>query len=143
MVTQIEYSGKSGRREVGFRPEPVLILGFGKPGDAARYRRIVRLAGGHKAEQGPRGLRRCAGGRLIAVIVQLVTGAVLAPSPVGILDAGQPVGGFANAIVIMLDTSGVKRAQHRPGAVDVVHAPAAVPAAVLELGVAQIVNRPA
>ena len=40
----------------------------------------------------------------------------------------------------MIDAGGVERAQHRPGAVDVVHAPAAVPAALGKLGAAQIVD---
>ena len=40
----------------------------------------------------------------------------------------------------MIDAGGIERAQHRPGAVDVVHAPAAVPAAVGELRAAQIVD---
>src|SRR5215831_6952315 len=41
----------------------------------------------------------------------------------------------------MTDASGIEGAQDRPGAVDVIHAPAAIPASLFHLRAAQIVDR--
>src|SRR5690349_2475136 len=101
---------------------------------------MTDLARGHQAEQRPGGLRRGAGSLLITAIVELVARGVLAPAAIGILDLREPSDRLAEFRRGVIDASGVEGAQDRPGAIDVVHAPAAVPTALLELGAAQIVD---
>src|SRR5262245_63655156 len=102
---------------------------------------MIDFAGGHQAEQRPGGLRRGARRRRVAAIIELVARAVLAPAAVAVLDPGEPSPRLAKLGRGMIDAGDVERAQHRPGAVDVVHAPAAVPAALGVLGAAQVIER--
>src|SRR6516225_9787561 len=102
---------------------------------------MVNLAGRHQSEQGPGGLRSRARRFLITMVIELVARPVFSPAAVGILDLDEPSHGFAKLARALVDPGGIERAQDGPGAVDVVHAPAAVPAAVLHLGPAQIVER--
>src|SRR5438552_15746799 len=94
----------------------------------------------HQTKQGPCRLR---GGReriLEALIVESVTGGILAPAPVLILNRDQPGHGLAKPGVLMVDPSDVERAQRRPRAVIVVHHPAALPRSLLTLCPAHIGN---
>ncbi len=103
---------------------------------------MVGLAGRHQGDQRPGGLRGGAAGALVAAVFELVARRVLAPAAVGVLDRDQPVDGLADRHGGRVVPGGVQRAQCRPGAVDVIHAPAAVPAAVLLLVGEQVVDGP-
>src|SRR5215468_6250993 len=101
--------------------------------NAARDRRVIDLAGRHQPEQRPGCLR---GGRwrgLVAAVGELIARSVLAPAAVRVLDRDQPFDRAANLGRRALDAGDIERTQHGPGAVDVVGAPAAEPAAVLLL----------
>ncbi len=75
------------------------------------------------------------------MIVELVARPVFAPAAVAVLDLHQPGDRLAELGRGVVESGGIERAQHGPGAVDVVHAPAAIPAAVAELRLAQVVDR--
>src|ERR1019366_10676236 len=92
--------------------------------DAARDRGMLGLARRHQAEDGPggwagRGFFVAAGwGMPISFLV-------FAPAAVVALHGDQPVGGSTYRGVVVTEANRVQRAQHRPGAVNVVGAPAA------------------
>src|SRR4051812_13970352 len=101
---------------------------------------MVDLAGGHQAEQCPSRLRGGARSLLITAIIELVARAVFAPAAILVLNTREPVDRLADFRGTMVDAGSVKRDQHRPGAVDVVHAPAPVPASFRVLGPSQIIE---
>src|SRR5882672_7836927 len=96
------------------------------------------LACRHQSKQGPCRLRGGGGSALESLVVEPVTSGILAPAAVLVLDRQQPVGRLADRRVLMVYPCGVERTQHRPGAVDVVQPPAAVPRSLRKLGPAQI-----
>src|SRR5690349_15827896 len=61
---------------------------------------------------------------------ELVAFAAFTPAAVGVLYRHEPVDGAPDARRAEIDARGIHRAQHRPRAVDVIHAPASVPASV-------------
>src|ERR1700741_1430429 len=102
---------------------------------------MVDLAGRHQPEEGPCRLRSRTRSVLITAIVELLACSALAPSAVGILDPDEPRDRLAEFGRSLIDAGGIERTQDRPGPVDVVHAPAAVPASLLHLSTAQIIDR--
>ncbi len=98
------------------------------------------LARCHQSKQGPCRLRGGGGGTLKSPVVEPVAGGILAPAAVLVLDRNQPVHRLADRRVLVVDARGIERAQHRPGAVDVVQPPAAIPRSLRKLGPAQIVD---
>src|SRR5260221_181749 len=99
------------------------------------------LARRHQSKQGPCRLRGGGGGALESLVVEPVTGGILAPATVRVLDRQQPLDRLADRGVLLVHPCGVERAQHRPGAVDIVQPPAAVPRPLRKLGPAQICDR--
>src|SRR5215212_7799288 len=128
MVAQVEDPGEPGRRKALLGPETILRLRTRKIVDAARYGRMIGFAGRHEAEKRPSRLRGGARRRLVAGVVEAIALAAFAPAAIRVLDGNEPGGGAAHRREMRADSSGVKRAQRRPRAVDVVHAPAAEPA---------------
>src|SRR3954453_17647409 len=94
---------------------------------------MLHLARCHQREQSPRCLRGGARRFLVATIVELVARSILAPAAVLILNREEPLYRPAEHRGLMIDARRVERAQHRPGPVDVVHTPTAIPAAVRQL----------
>src|SRR6188472_1882156 len=101
---------------------------------------MSHLARRHQSKQGPCRLRGGGGSPFETLIIESVADGILAPAAIRVLDRQQPVHGLAHRGVLMIDAGGVERAQYRPGTVDVVEAPAAIPGALRELGPAQIVD---
>src|SRR5205823_1463616 len=96
------------------------------------------LARCHQTKQGPCRLRSCGGGSFVSAVVEPIASSVLAPAAVLILGREQPRRRLANHGILVIDTCGIERAQGRPGAVNVVEAPPAVPRSLGELGATQI-----
>src|SRR5258708_23710313 len=96
------------------------------------------LARGQQSKQGPCRLRGGGGGILVSPVVEPGTGGIFAPTTVLVLDRQQPVRGLAHHRVLVIDAGGIERAQGRPGAVNEVHPPAAIPRAFRKLGPAQV-----
>ena len=71
----------------------------------------------------------------------VVAAAALAPAAAGLLDRFEPVGRLAQRRVVHREVDRLEALEDLPGAVDVVHAPAAVPAAVGLLRPPEIVER--
>ena len=101
----------------------------------------VYLARCHQPKQGPCRLRGRAGGRFDGPCSRACSSTPSSPQPpsgfwieISQSTARRTIG------IRSVDPCGVQRAQHRPGSVDVVHAPAAVPGAVGHLGAAQIID---
>src|SRR4029077_8384103 len=130
VITQIEHTGEARGGISLLFPQAVIALIFGEIRDAASNSRMLHLACRHQTEKRPCGLRGRARRLLVAAIVQLVARSVLAPAAVLILDRSEPLYRPAKHRRLSVHARGVERAQHRPGAVDVIHAPTAVPAPV-------------
>src|SRR5579872_3888875 len=101
---------------------------------------MVNLARRHQRQQRPRGLRRGARLALAARPVAPIRGTVFAPAAVGALLADEPCDRTPDHRIVTRDTGNVERAQYRPGAVDVIGAPAAEPRAVGQLRAPQIIE---
>src|SRR5450631_4285341 len=95
------------------------------------------LARRHQPKQGPCRLRCGGGGSRKSPVVEPVTGGILAPAAILILDRQQPVHRSPDRRVPVVDAAGIERAQYRPGTVNVVKTPAAIPGSLGELGPAQ------
>src|SRR5260370_30472576 len=98
------------------------------------------LARGHQSKQSPCRLRGGGWGTLQSLKIESIADGILAPAPVLVLDGYQPVHGLAHHRVLVAHPGGIERAQHRPGAIDVVHSPAAIPRPFRKLGPAQVSN---
>ena len=85
VITQIEHAREPRRSELRFAPQSIGFLTAQQIINPFDDRRVLPLSGGHESEQCPGGLRGGAWCRLMAVIVELVAIARLAPSAVGVL----------------------------------------------------------
>src|SRR5262249_36495896 len=133
VIAQVEHAREARRRVVRLAPEAVVALRAGQIVDPALDRGMVDLPRRHQAEHGPSRLRRRARRSLVAAVIELIARAILAPAAVAILDPDEPRYGPADFGRGMVDASGIQRAQNRPGAIDVIHAPAAIPASLFHL----------
>src|SRR4051812_15754829 len=91
-----------------------------------------RVAGGEQAEHGPRCLRGSAITRSLQIRV-VIRAEGFTPTVVRVLHHAQPLGGLLDHGLILVDAYRIEPAQHLHGAVDVIHAPAAEPGAILLL----------
>src|ERR1700730_16347978 len=138
MIAQKKDPGKTGRGKTLFLPKSILPLGPRKIAYPECDRCVIYHTGGHQPKQCPSRLRRRAGRRTVASIIHRVTLAPFAPAAVRVLDAFKPGDGLLHLGTARIALDGIKRAKHRPGSVDVVHPPAAEPAAILLLGPKEI-----
>src|SRR5271165_342051 len=99
---------------------------------------MIDLPRRHQSEQSPGRLRRRARRLLIAAVIELVARAILAPAAVRVLYPQEPSDRLAEFGGGVVETDGIERAQDGPGAVDVIHAPAAEPAPIRHLRAAQV-----
>ena len=81
---------------------------------------------GAEAHDGPCGLGGGAGPFALEHRV-VVAGAGLAPAAVLVLAALEPLAGADEPVLLHVHADGAQAAQHLPGAVDVIDAPAAIP----------------
>ena len=98
---------------------------------------MIGAAAGHQRQQGPGGLRGRAFGEGAGGGVG-VGFLVLAPAAVGALDGDEPVAGAGDGGIFRGDSGGVQGAEHGPGAINVIGAPAAEPGTVFFLVALQI-----
>src|SRR5439155_726262 len=107
--------------------------------DAPLDGRARRLPGGEEAQQRPRRLarQRLADPGQLGLRVAL---ARLAPAAVRVLAPEEPAHRPLHVLVARVDADGAQPAQHRPRAVDVIDAPAAVPRPVVALRAADEVD---
>src|SRR6266849_3360683 len=140
VVLQVEDPGEARSIPEGVLPRAVVALRPQKIIDAALDRRAARTAGREEAQQRPRGLTRnrlAHAGKLVVVVAL----AGLAPPAVPVLVALEPSDRALDVLVTRIHADGGEPAQHRPRAIDVVHAPAAVPRSVVSLRVAEEIDR--
>ena len=95
------------------------------------------LAGRHQRNQGPGSLRGSAVRRLAARPFRPIAFAGFAPAAIGPLVRQQPGDRAADLRRFRIDPDRIERGQHRPGAINVIGAPAAEPAAIRLLLAAQ------
>src|SRR3989475_4138214 len=140
VVFQIEDAREARAVPERVLPRAVGLLSPQEVVDAAGDGRSARAAGGEESEQGPGGLawRRLAGAGERVVVVAL---AGLSPAAVLVLVALQPTDRAVDVFVTGVLADGGETAQHRPRAVDVVHAPAPVPRTVVALLVTEELDR--
>src|SRR5580765_8500206 len=140
MVLQVEDPREACPVPERVLPRAVVTLRSQEIVHTALDSRAARSAGREKAQEGPRGLTRnrlAHAGELVVVVAL----AGLAPAPVAILMALEPADRPLDVFVARIHADGGEPAQHRPRAVDVVHAPPAVPRAVVSLSMAQEIDR--
>src|SRR5262245_27880385 len=140
MVLQVEDTRKARPVPESVFPRAVVTLRPQEIVDTPLDGRAPRAAGGEEAEERPRGLARDRFAHAGELVV-LVALAGLAPPAVAVLMALEPAHRALHVLVTRIDADGGQPAQHRPRAVNVVHAPAAVPRPVVSLGVAQEIDR--
>src|SRR5262245_51155424 len=97
--------------------------------DTAGNRLGLDLAGRHQPENGP-GRLRSGGHRGGVALARPVGCASLAPPAIGTLPGDQPVDGPSDPWRLHVLAGGIEGAQGRPGAIDIIGAPAAEPRAV-------------
>src|ERR1035437_7375694 len=128
MVVQVENTREAGACGQFLVPTSVAALGFKQILDAVLYAEAGRVAARDQPQNGPSGLRRRAGpGGEDALVVAL---AAFAPSAVGVLDGAQPLAGAQDVRFAIVLPRRRESAQGEAGAVNVGHAPTAVPTAV-------------
>src|SRR5436309_4535591 len=140
MVLQVEDPRKARSVPERVFPRPVLALRPQQIIDAALDGRATRATRGKETKERPRGLTRnrlAHAGELVVVVAL----AGLAPAAVAVLMALEPAHRALDVLVPGVHADRREPAQHRPRAVDVVHAPAAVPRPVVSLRVAQEIDR--
>src|SRR5271156_2657540 len=133
VVAQIQHPWETRRGVTIFVPEAVLRLGSDQKPDPARDARTLDFARRHQSQQRPRGLRGRARGGFVSLIIQFVARPLLAPTPVRILDGGEPTGRLSHFWGLAIEPCDTQAAERRPSPIDVVHAPSAVPASVRAL----------
>src|SRR5258708_38735202 len=100
--------------------------------DTSTNARPIRVIERAKAHDGPRGLGSGTGS--LPFENRIVIGITsLAPASVLVLDAFKPVARFEQPRLIHINVEGTQPAQHLPGAIDVINAPAPVPRSVFLL----------
>src|SRR6185436_15474097 len=140
VVLEIEDARKAGAVPQGIGPRPLLALRVEKVLDAALHRGPLGAPGGEEPQQRPRGLAR--DGLAAARPRRVLVGSQrLAPAAVGVLPRFQPGHRAAHVLLRAVLADGADAAEHRPGAVDVVGAPAPVPRPVRVLVASQIPER--
>src|SRR6266545_6655270 len=128
VILEIENLRKTGTGELVFVPVTIELLRRQQVLDAGLHFAARGLAGGDQAEEGPRGLR---GGRRSDPRQRrvVVTAARLAPAAARLLRLLEPGDRPPHQRPAHVVVSRLQSAQHLPGAVEVVYAPAADPAA--------------
>src|SRR5207247_1777311 len=130
VVLQVEHAREARTVPERVVPAAVGLLRAHQIFDAALDDGAAGDAGGEEPQQRPRRLARQRGADAGQLRLRVaLTG--LAPAPIGILAPAEPAHRALHVLVTRIDTHGAEPAQHRPRAVDVVHAPAAVPRAVV------------
>src|SRR5215467_233666 len=119
MVLQVEDARKARAVPECVFPRAVVALCSQQVVDAALDGRAARAAGREEAEECPRGLTR----NRFADAGELVILVALAPAAVAVLVALEPAHRALDVLVTRIHADGREPAQHRPGAVDVIHAP--------------------
>src|ERR1051325_792694 len=128
VIVQVEDTREAGSCPHGLLPGPGALT-VDEVADAAPHGGATGLSGGDEAHDGPRGL--AGGGHadpLFAGVI--VAGDALAPAAVAVLPFRQPARGATDIRGAHVLADAAQAAQHLPGAVDVVDAPAAIPAAL-------------
>src|SRR5437867_8144379 len=141
VVLQIEDPGEARPVPERILPRAIGVLRSQQVVDTALDGRAARTPGREEPEQRPRGLarNRLADARELVVVVAL---ARLAPTPVLVLVTLEPANRALDVFVPRVLADRGEATQHGPRAVDVVHAPAAVPWPVVPLRMAEEIDRP-
>src|SRR6185312_7219409 len=130
VVAEIKHPRKPDRGEPRLVPGPVRLLRPDQVLDPPRHGPIAGFPGRHQPEHRPGGLRRRAvfgdPMRHAGVVALLV----LAPAAIRALPGHQPRRRTPHLRRRRFQSGGVQRRESRPGAVDVIGAPAPEPAAV-------------
>src|SRR4029453_17980775 len=108
--------------------------------DATLDGRAARAPSGEEPEQRPRGLTR-RGRAHAGELVIVVALAGLAPAAVLVLVTLEPADRALDVFVTGVFADRGEAAQRRPGAVDVVHSPAAVPRPIVPLRMTEEIDR--
>src|SRR5262245_679943 len=141
MVLEHEDAREAGAIPVLVVPGAVFALGRDQMLDPALHDRSPSSARGQQAQQRPRRLRR-GGGTAAGQLRPVVALAGLAPAAIAVLGALQPPHCALDILVLEVLADGLQAPHHRPGAVDIVDAPASEPRTVMTLSPSHEVDRP-
>ncbi len=128
VVLQVEHLREPSARGEFLIPAAVFALMFGQPLDALQQTAGSGVAAGQQPQHAPRGLRwRTRRGRKRVIVV---AGAAFAPSAVGVLNGTDPFACAKNMRLAIAFAGRFKSAKSQERPVNVIHAPAAIPASV-------------
>src|SRR5207302_2838116 len=130
VVLQIEHARKSGAGDLLFLPRAVGLLRAEQKAYAALNARAIEVAACTNAHYCPCCLGCCALSHAFGRRI-FVGRAGLAPTPVIVLAALQPIAPAQDLILRHVLADCVKAAQHLPGTVDVIDTPSSVPATIV------------
>src|SRR6266850_1181078 len=128
MVRQIEDPGKTGAGREILVPGAIRALCFEQIFDPVMQAAARGVASSEQTGDGPRGLGRRALSRREGAVV--IARAAFAPATIGVLDGAEPLAGAQHMRLAVVFACRAQSPQREAGAVNVRHAPPAVPAAV-------------
>src|ERR1035441_795559 len=140
VVLEVEDFRKARAGGLVLSPGAVRVLRVNQILDAAPDARAMRIVERAEAHDGPGGLR-CSAGSLAFEDWVVVWIAARAPTAILVLDAFQPIPGFGQPRLAHVQIEGAQAPQNLPGAIDVIHAPAAIPRAIFLLVLADEAER--
>src|SRR5262249_44666084 len=138
MVRQIKDLGKAGAGGEILVPGAVRTLRFEQIFDPLMQAVASGIASGEQTGDGPCGLgRRAPGWREGSGVI---AGAGFAPGSVGVLNRAQPLASSQHMRLAVVFAHRSEAAERETSAVDVSHAPAAVPASIRLLRAHQVIH---
>src|SRR5262249_54395481 len=132
VVLQVEHARKPRAVPQRIFPRAIRTLRLDQVFDRVPDGRALGVPCGEEAQESPRRLagQRVAATRQLRIVVRPER---LAPASIRVLPAQEPFNGTLDVALRAVLADGAEPAQHRPGPVDVVRAPPAVPRAILGL----------
>ena len=138
-IGQIEHSRKSRPSAVILIPRTVRAQGTHQIIDTVVQTLAADIASRKQRKNRPRCLRRRARIRNKSIVV--IAGAAFAPAAIAVLIRADQLNSPLNTRLIFIDTGRSQAAQRQEGAVNIIDAPASVPASVRFLSANQILPR--
>src|SRR5215813_5090625 len=139
VVIDKEMAWEAGPSKLGLRPASIPVLLVDQVLDASAHGVRVVVARIHEAYQRPPGLRRRADSFAFELGI-LIGLAAFSPAAVGVLDRPDPINRFANPRFVHITADISQPTKDDAGAIQIVHAPSAVPATLRLLLALQELN---
>src|SRR5438067_12214778 len=140
VVLQIKHPRETGAGNLRLVPRAIWALRRKQITETTLHARPIEFSARANPHDRPGSLR----GRALTLAFEdrvLVRRASLTPAAVVILTALDPIAPTQNPILRHVLADGAQTAEHLPRSVNVIHAPAAIPGAVVVLGIDEVLHR--